>query len=440
MDKRGQFEQKIKAKLEQLGAPDADDAWNNFSNKLHGTRLPIWRHWAMPYMYASLLFLGTLSWILISTPSKQSGQVPPLATQHKIDTLYRTDTVYIVDTIYLHKQLYINETNSFRSLPSLSTPKIDQNLAERDIEKQPVGEADQTSDLRRDGVGTPGQKTPPMAVDSIGADSLAQGADFSGTPKKSESTGTKPMGSNPSPLGSPSDEAVEESYFMRAQRETAVGDTSNLNQTPVPVRNRPAVHIELGTSPLFPISRLVEYYTPFQQTVGLGLEWKSGWGIYAGAIRNEVEGELDDEEIMSLGTDIIASLPDFPQNLLILDEIYFTNRQWFFPVELRWRSPYFNHFSFESNVGIVGNWLSRQNFTYEVQNNSVEEYQYATKGVRKFRLSHAKIGIGTNYLLRNRFGFFLRSHYWLPLSRTGLIKDRMHGIEVGAGVNIRLGR
>ncbi|WP_209330920.1 hypothetical protein [Lunatimonas salinarum] len=440
MDKRDQFEQKIKAKLEQLEAPDADDAWNNFSNQLHDTQLPFWRHWAMPYVYASLLFIGTLSWMMLSSPSKQSDQASPLATQHRIDTLYRTDTVYIVDTIYVYKQLYINETTSFRPVPSSSTTKIDQNPVENGKEKQQIGEADRTSDLRNDAGGMPGRESPSTAGDSIGADTLGQGADFSGTPKKSESTGTKPMGSTPIPKGTPADEAVDESYFRRAQRETAVGDTSNLNQTPVPVRSRPAVHVELGTSLLFPISRLVEYYTPFQQAIGLGLEWKNGWGIYAGAIRNEVEGELDDEEIMSLGNAVIGSFPEAPEDIESLDEIYFTNRQWFFPLEARWRSPYFDRFSFEGAFGLMGNFLSRQDFVYEFENTNPEEYQYANQAVRAFRLSHAKIGVGTNYLLKNRYGFFLRSHYWLPLSRTGLIGDRMHGIEVGVGVNVKLSK
>jgi len=34
----------------------------------------------------------------------------------------------------------------------------------------------------------------------------------------------------------------------------------------------------------------------------------------------------------------------------------------------------------------------------------------------------------------------LRSHYWLPISRPGLLQDRMHGLEVGIGVNVFLGK
>jgi hypothetical protein len=37
-------------------------------------------------------------------------------------------------------------------------------------------------------------------------------------------------------------------------------------------------------------------------------------------------------------------------------------------------------------------------------------------------------------------GIFLRSHYWLPLSRQGLIRDRMHGLELGTGVTLLLGK
>ncbi|MCU0401270.1 MAG: hypothetical protein MUE75_09720, partial [Algoriphagus sp.] len=164
------------------------------------------------------------------------------------------------------------------------------------------------------------------------------------------------------------------------------------------------------------ISRLVEYYNPIQSGFQIGLEWDSGWGIYAGAIRSQMEGELDDEEIMQLSPTIISRLPNVPSPISSLDEIYVKSKQWYFPLELRWRSLYYSGFSFESSVGLMANYLQRQDFTYEFENDFVEEYQFGT--------------------IQNR----LRSHYWLPLSRQGLIHDRMHGLELGTGVTLLLGK
>ena len=200
------------------------------------------------------------------------------------------------------------------------------------------------------------------------------------------------------------------------------------------------VHVEAVTSIMFPISRLVEYYTPNQNGIQVGLEWESGWGIYAGAIRNQVEGELDDEEIMQLSPAVISSLPNLTADISSFDEIYFTNRQWFFPLEIRWRSLYYSGFSFESSFGLMGNFLSRQDFIYEFENNFVEEYQYETVDNNQFSISHLRLGIGTNYLMSKRMGLFLRSHYWFPTARPGIIRDRMHGLEVGVGVNVFIGK
>jgi hypothetical protein len=234
--------------------------------------------------------------------------------------------------------------------------------------------------------------------------------------------------------------APQEKYVFKSEKELVEGDTSNLNQAPVPVKSKPMLHLELGGSLLFPISNLVEYYTPFQQNIHLGLEWESGWGLYLGAIRNNVEGELDDEEILSLPSSVVNELPNIPSDINSLDEIYFINRQWFFPLELRWRSLYYGGFSFESSFALMGNYLSKQDFTYEFENFSEVEYQYGSTTSSEFNLSHLKVGIGTNYLMTKRLGLFLRSHYWLPISRPGLLQDRMHGLEVGMGVNVFLGK
>lgn len=442
MDKRGQFEQKIKAKLEQLETPDADKAWASFSTQLHGVPAPFWKHWSMPYVYATVLFLGAFAWITMDRRGSGTEEVQPPSVLHRVDTLYRIDTVWVIDTVVVNKRVYVEETITqvTRSRPygqgfeylAEGAEETGNEVAKNKRQHESTGVLGASGGEKKD-------SSPAEAISEKAADDSVVSVDSIAT----DGVGDDALGIRP-PVHPKADaaqsETVDESYFRRAQRETVVGDTSNLNKAPVRTTQKPSFHVELGSSLLFPISRLVEYYTPIQQKIRLGLEWESGWALYAGAIRNESEGELDDEEIMSLGNEIIASLPNVPQDIQSLDEIYFRSRQWFFPVEIGWRSPYFNQFSFESSLGIIGNWLSRQNFTYEFENNRLEEYQYATEAVREFRISHAKIGIGTNYLLRNRFGFFLRSHYWLPVSRTGLLKDRMHGIEVGVGVNVKLSK
>lgn len=453
MAKQDPFEKKIREKLEGLSSPEDEEAWEKFAPLLHQPSAPFWKHWLFPYLYLSVLFLAGLWWY-----APRDENLPPDSRYQKevtavVDTVYLRDTVYLIDTVYLYRTSYTQQEtgpgypagnpligtgeNISESQGLLDATSVDRSTGPG----QPVFRADKPADLGTESrlADTPNGSFSNRTAEQLGVrnDSLVSGRPDPDTGSiLAQSADNQPKRKS---LAAPAPVAPEE-FVMRTDKELVVGDTSNLNQTPVPEKSKATLRLEAGTSLLFPISRLIEYYTPNQQGVHLGVEWDNGWGLYLGAIRNQVEGELDDEEIMALDPALVDGLPEVPQDISSLDEIYLTNRQWFFPLELRWRSPSFAGVSFESGFGIVGNYLSRQDIIYEYENNSELEYRYASDPLRQFTISHVRMGIGTNYRVARRWKLFLRSQYWLPVSRTGLFKDRTHGVEVGVGVHFLLGK
>lgn len=92
-------------------------------------------------------------------------------------------------------------------------------------------------------------------------------------------------------------------------------------------------------------------------------------------------------------------------------------------------------FSFESNLGLMGNYRLRNDFRYEFEDRLGRDDQEESLHVNLFKISHLKLGVETNYLFFRRTGPFLRSHYWLPLVETDLVYDSSHALEIGVGLN-----
>lgn len=457
MDKRDNFEEKIKAKLEEVSGNEADQAWQSFAPLLNPPAIPFWKHWSMPYLFASVLFLTSLAWHQWGEKTSQEiAQMEANPVLTATDTVFRRDTVYVVDTVFVYKKVYLNEVQSYQSAFGLGSSRegdfensVSENLNSSSVKdkydfefgKKEKGISDQKNVTDSTSIAEAVKFSHKLSQEDSSQISIGELKVQTGNPMMPDMNSQQQANSTSlrRSMAAPS-VAPQEKYVFKSEKEFVEGDTSNLNQAPIPEKSKPMLHLELGGSLLFPISNLVEYYTPFQQNIHLGLEWESGWGVYLGAIRNNVEGELDDEEILSLPSSVVNELPNIPSDINSLDEIYFTNRQWFFPLELRWRSLYYGGFSFESSFGLMGNYLTKQEFIYEFENFSEVEYQLGSTTSSEFNLSHLRMGIGTNYLMSKRLGFFLRSHYWLPISRPGLLKDRMHGLEVGIGVNVFLGK
>jgi len=445
MDKRDKFENKINEKLELVPVTDADAAWGNFMPMLDTPSLPFYRHWLAPYLFALSLFLISLGWQEWKTqPTPEFGQ-PTSPMISTIDTLVRRDTVYLLDTVYILKKVVINEQ---RNLDNTTAQQVNTELLKNEgneeallAEEVPqviVPENNSSNQLSQET-----QKETPSAQQLT----LAESSQTSAEASENQPSDNTDLAQQHQPkdavrkgrtMSAPSIAPQPERKFV-LEKEFVEGDTSNLNNPPTSQKSKPFVHIEAISSLLFPISKWVDYSITNQSGIQIGLEWESGWGIYTGAIYNKVDGELDDEEIRELGPSVIGGLPDSPADIGSLDEIKLSNQQWYFPLELRWRSKYYNGFSFESSFGLMGNYLVKQEFGYEFENESISEYSRTTTK-SEFSLSHLRMGIGSNYLLSKRWAVFLRSHYWMPLTKTGLLDDRMHGLEVGAGANFLIGK
>jgi hypothetical protein len=452
MGREDNFEKKIKDKLEEVYTPYENSAWENFAPLLPAQKIPFWKLWYMPYVYSSLLFvLATFLYLQKEHKMRDLGGFEERANGQTIDTLLLKDTVFIVDTVYVYRTVVIEQTTTTQSKKPyqelVSSINIDPLRAYDKIEKSEfLGEAHQSF----------GDSKDKSTDDGIAADEEIKSTNKENTPiNRSDSlilsNGTTITPSSPSNaktlMGTAQGNTImapslkpEETFVMKLDKELVEGDTSNLTGIPLKEKTKPFFNLEAGLSLLIPISENIDFYSSSAQSINFGLEWENGFGLYTGIIRNNLRGEIDDDDIAAFKPSTIESLPGKPTDINTIDEIYITNRQWYFPLEFRWRSLYYSGFSFESSFGVMGNYLVRQDLRYEFDNSLNLEDQFGSVDSDQFKISHLKIGVGTNYLMSGRWGLFLRSHYWLPISGTGLLEYKMNGLEVGLGMNYFLGR
>lgn len=452
MGREDNFEKKIKDKLEEVYTPYESSAWENFAQFLPAQKKPFWKLWYMPYIYSSLLFV--LATLLYFQKEQKPGNLDRFvdeANGQTIDTLLLKDTVFIVDTVYIYRTVVVEQTtktalkNPYQGL--VSSINIDPQHTYAEIEKSEyLGEAHQSfgdsKDKSTDGGISVSEEIKSKDKENntlIQSDSLilSNGTTLTSTsPSNAKTLMGIPQGNT---IMAPSLKP-EETLVMRLEKELVEGDTSNLSVIPVKEKTKPFFNLEAGLSLLIPISENIDFYSSSAQSINFGLEWENGFGLYTGIIRNNLKGEIDDDDIAAFKPSIKESLPGRPTDINTIDEIYITNRQWFFPLEVRWRSLYYSGFSFESSFGVMGNYLVRQDLRYEFDNQLSLEDQFESVDSGQFKISHLKIGVGTNYLMSGRWGLFLRSHYWLPISGTGLLEYKMNGLEVGLGINYFLGK
>jgi hypothetical protein len=445
MTGKDNFEKKIKGKLEEIYTPYEESSWQSFAPLLDVPKIPIWKQWYMPYLYSTVLFVLAAIWYSQKEGTSSNFEMnEPENNFYQADTIYQRDTVWIIDTVYVLKKVVIEESeriakiNNKQDLNEPSSMNHTSFLKEEITSVKPEVDALIQNQKNEGKIEKTESPLKPLAESTIShsLDSLKTSQAFQESHTKNSNGESKPRRNT---IMAPSI-APEESFVMKLDKELVEGDTSNLNSTPSPTSNKPYFNLEAGFSLLVPVNRQIEYYSSFAQSFNLGIEWENGFGLYTGIVRSQIKGEIDDDDLSTFNSTVLGSLPGRPADIRDIDEIYLTNRQLFFPLELRWRSLYYSGFSFESSFGVVGNYLARQDFQYEFEDRLGLSDQFESVATRQFRISHLKVGLGTNYLLSGRWGMFLRSHYWLPISDVGVLKNRTHGLEVGLGINYFLGR
>jgi hypothetical protein len=452
MGREDNFEKKIKEKLEEIHTPYEHSAWKNFAPLLPVQKTPFWKLWYMPYVYSSLLFvLAGFLYFQKEQRMRDFNRFEEKVNVQAIDTLLLKDTVYIVDTVYVYKTIVIEQTTKTQSQkPYLGSVSSINNVP------QPTYDKIEKTEFLADAHQSFGDSKDKSTDDGISVDEELKSNIKENTPINFSDSLTLSNGTKITPsslsnaktlMGTPQGNTImapslkpEETFVMKLDKELIEGDTSNLTGIPLKERTKPFFNLEAGLSLLIPISENIDFYSATAQSINFGLEWENGFGLYSGIIRNNLRGEIDDDDIAVFKPSTMESLPGRPADINTIDEIYITNRQWYFPLEFRWRSLYYSGFSFESSFGVMGNYLARQDLRYEFDNRLSLEDQFESVDSGQFKISHLKIGVGTNYLMSGRWGLFLRSHYWLPISGTGLLEYKMNGLEVGIGINYFLGR
>ncbi|MGF1636227.1 MAG: hypothetical protein ACFCUU_04075 [Cyclobacteriaceae bacterium] len=450
MDKRDNFEKKLKDKLEEVQTPYDESAWENFQSLLDSPKTPFWKQWYMPYLYSSVLFAIAMLYFNRSSDSdNQLSRMHQQVSKYRADTLVRKDTVYIIDTIYVYKQLYVMDNGS-KYINNFNSGSVRGSNGIAGVANYNNGNVDSmnqgflTSDplLTQHSINDISQSNIDAA--QVGDLTSTQSSDTLVSKKENyleevlDDLSEANMGIDSAAINT-TDTAIED-LLVEVEREGGKTDTTVVQKEPKVKKSKPIINFEAGLSLLIPVSNNIDYYTSSVQAFNFGLEWESGFGLYIGVLRNNIRGEIDDDEISAFDPAALNAMPGRPDDISIIDEIYLSNRQWYFPLELRWRSSYYNGFSFESSVGVVGNYLVSQGFTYEFEDNLGLDDQSETLSIQQFKLSHVKIGVGTQYLLSDTWGMFMRSHYWFPMNGIGLFNNRVHGLEVGVGLKYFIGK
>lgn len=447
MDTENNFEKKIKQKLEEVQSPYSGDAWIAFAPMLDTPAISLWKRWYMPYVYSTLLFL--ISWIVF--PLNEEGNADVINTVE--NPLVQKDTLFIIDTVYVYKTIVVQQEDRIQmfsgdllSAPKLKNLDLKEDGQEADLEINKDDHLEEGADLSaKDPANSKRRLSDEKLISQKIEDTTRNSNTINSLDQASSNLAVKEPKSSSNRLKSrvmvaPS-VVPKNGLVFKLDKELFVGDTNNLNNNLNQTKQKPFVNLETGLSLLLPVSKNIDYYSASIQGFQVGLEWDNGWGIYTGAMRNTLKGEIDDDDIASFSPVILDRLPGRPADIASVDEVYVTNRQWFFPLELRWRSMYYNGFSFETSLGLVANLLSIQDFQYEFEENLGLNDRFESLQQNQFSLSHIKIGVGTNYLFSQRMGMYLRTHYWFPnYSGIGLLQNRVNGIELGIGLSYFLGK
>lgn len=277
MDKRDPFEQKIKEKLESLSSPlpDLDQAWVSFSPKIQPEGIPLWKRWFMPYLYATTLFVLSLWW----HQREQNGDFVtenPFEGESIVDTIVARDTIYLIDTVYLVKRIYVAENQLVKSQNSFSGKENEQHAtlsqitSDERISENQIDQTKRTQESKEVQLSALNKPTysneksnsskpehdKPLTKPTQRVDSVSQ---LSQIALRTDSVAPKRPRSMSAPSIGPKQNVV-----IKSDMELVVGDTSNLSNPPIRAKSKPMLYVEAVTSIMFPISGLVEYYTPIQ--------------------------------------------------------------------------------------------------------------------------------------------------------------------------------
>lgn len=432
MDKKGHFEKKIKEHLENY-APDFDEsAWNDFVPMLDQAQLPIWKRWYSPYIYSTILMALGLLLLHSFMGTRENPSMLKSDNHGAIDFVIR-DTVFVYDTVYIYRQTHaIREAVSLgQGTPSpLQLPRESENSLEKTEAMEGV---DINIPFKSNGF----TLTKPELADTLGS----RNADQALIPADPQTDKAIRSNSNHSyRSGSLKAPSINEQPFHvdRIEKEQYIGDTSNLSSIPLKQKRSVSFHLNPFLGLMLPANGQIEYRGALNPGLQMGINFNQKVGLYLGAVLGNSTGEIDDPE--ELSPSLVNTFPGMSLLPEAPDDIELRTKQWYFPLVLQLKSSPLDRIGFEGNFGLIGNYITSQRFSYIFEDESALPRIAYLSRLNEFRLSHLQLGIGTNYAFTPRFSFHVRTHYWLPLVRTGTDQSWTHGLGLGVGVDLKISR
>ncbi len=436
MDKKDHFEKKVKESLENFSPAYEDAAWGEFAPLLDAAQLPFWKRWYAPYLFSTLLFLIATTMVYVGMYSRNTltqDSSPAITEQSDVPVTSLRDTVYIYDTIYVYRTttaIGVTDSVSSQLSPAIAADAVasGQQVPGKQVnpstsDNKPLTPPG-TDDARR--TGPTGGKTQLIP----GKSPVSLPSDLASLPDK-KSRETTQARSMAAPAVGKKNNPVDRLDF-----ELVIGDTSNLSAPPLRPKAEKSIFVSSAVSMMLPISRTVEFNPALYPSLGMGIKWNRKTSLSVGIILGNNTGEIDDPE--ELNPDILSGFPGVTDLPDAPDDIMVSNRQLYFPLTLIFQNTSLDRIGFEGNVGVLGNYLMHQKVRYLFEEETGIPDQNFTVTSNEFTISHLQLGIGTSYSISDRLSIHLRTNYWLPIQRMGLVKERIHGLDVNLGMNYSL--
>ncbi|EPR65055.1 outer membrane beta-barrel protein [Cyclobacterium qasimii] len=445
MEPKDSFEKKIKATLEGYTPKYEESAWQDFAPALEALRIPFWKQWYAPYIYATSLF--GLAMMLFYFQNNESTSGIQDFKKHDPVTITVRDTLYIYDTLYVYQKQVINSQSLPLSVSEQKTVDDQASLVQSNdysIHNIPIA-SNNTNRIKSnpsfDTDAGSNEVEKPLPV--IGDASDNERVISSGATEHQRDLGKQKNQQIPangySDLSRDSLEKIRKEMFQSDLKQV-VGDTSNLSNPILNGKNKKAlsVHANANINVLFPFQKEFEYEPSFIPGASVELLWNNKVGLSTGLLWGNLQGEIDDPEDLNR-VDLLA-YPGMKDNGILPDDIEIRTEQLFIPLMGSYRPVNYGKFDLNIHGGGMFNFTRNQLFSYLFEELPGSPDYSESITVNEWKLSHLMLGIGSSYSISERLKLEVNSTYWLPLNTTGANNTKFHGVNFNLGINYLLWR
>lgn len=395
------FEEQLNRKLNSIQPEYQPKYWDQYmatyGKKRRGLAafLPF-----LPYAFSAILFV--LGWWLHDYTSNHDRRTTSAATT---DTLYVFEQVNHRDTIVVRDTLYIvqyqsEKNNSARRGVGLGANTGGALLTSNAQYKEATQQGNTTAQ--------PGHppRTEKRAEQNTASEESTTEKD-SDEPRVKESETTR-------------EEKNEESLVQSNNGTPTQRVVEKVDSSDVEEKQNKSWDIRGGVGlGVLGVTQIRDNYIESSQGGAVGLHATLSFqrfGLRAGAYYGAFHHEIDDVELTP--ADRLLAYPGHALAVNNIDDIVVMSRNLLIPMSLSWRVFQQRQLMGYAHTGVLGNWLIRENFRYVLDFPEDQQIDF-NANTSSFVLSHASLGIGIGYEIKQKWQLGLETNYYHPLGASG---------------------